>query len=509
MNKLKIVTGALLLSSATFIQNSLGQSKADRLDSLFSVLTTSGGLNGNFIVAEEGKIILEKTIGYSDFSTKTKNNQDTKFQIGSVSKVFTAVSVLQLQENGFINVNDFFVKYFPEFPYKDVTIHQLLTHSSGIPEKEELFLTEINSNPLRQFTNKDIIPALIKHKKAIKPGSAWHYNNMGYALLSMLVEKVSGESFSKYLHKHIFTPSNMSSSYLLGHQGNIKGLATGYSIKSHYIGDRVSVDKNFRVRPWTYNMRGFVGCTNIVSTAKDLLKFDIALRNNKLLKASTTNQMYTPSKLRDGSNLESGGEFGPAEYGIGWFLPKLFTKGQIVMHNGMEPGFFSIFVRDLTNNRTIIFLDNAESRSFGRSFQETFNLLTESKHFAVQKDKKSLFLEYIQNLYKKGPTESATIFNINKSDTTNFCAEERELNDFGLELLDDKHYQNALEALKLCTLLFPESSNAYDSYGKALLQSGSKKLAELMYKKSLAMNPGNEEAKSILKSIASDDTPKN
>ncbi len=474
-----------------------------QLDSLFTKMGRQHILNGNVLIAEKGKIVFQRSLGYADLEQQKKNTGDSRFQIGSVSKTFTAVAILQLEEQGKLKLADHLVCYFPDFPYPDVTIYELLAHTSGIPDKEELFIPIIEREPDHVFTNKDIIPAMKALNKpvAFTPGSQWRYCNMGYALLASLVEKVSRMSFGNYLKQHIFLPAGMEHSYLLLSGKTSAEEVKGYLVRAHYLGDMEPIENSKKVHPWSYNMREFVGCTNIVSTTHDLLNFDIALTENKLLKPETLAKMQNPSELSNGRPTVADGEFGKAAYGLGWFVLEDSSAGKIVMHTGREPGFFTFLLRDLSHQRTIIILDNMESPGFGRACKESFNILSQTDYFPEMKHKESLFLAYAKKLYSEGPDEAITLFNLLKSDTAHYYADERELNDLGLELLNDKHYKSALEALKLCTILYPESWNTYDSYGKALLQNGKKPEAILMYNKSVKMNPQNEPGKKILKQL--------
>ncbi|RFM32294.1 serine hydrolase domain-containing protein [Chitinophaga silvisoli] len=423
------------------------------------------------LVAEKGKVIVRQ------------QSDTVAFQLGSVSKTFTAVAVLQLEEKGKIHLNDPLVKYFSAFPYPDITIYHLLTHTSGLPDKEEIFLPYLAQHPDTVFTNKDIIPAL-KKPLAFTPGTAWRYNNIGFALLASLVEKVSGQPFAKYMQQHVFQPAGMQHTYLLGDKN--PGMVTGYLVRAHYSGELQPIDSSKRLRPWTYNMRKLYGPTNVISTPLDLLHYHLS----KLLKPASIHKMLSPAHLANGSRIETDGEFGKGSYGLGWFIQ---SDTNIVMHTGREPGFFTFYCRDLAHDKTIIILDNTESPGFG-SVVRRYLGMPEPVY------KKSLFLPYAKILLAKGPDAAITFFNQYKSDSTYFT-NEMELNELGLELLDDHHETAALEALKLCTILYPDSWNTYDSYGKALLQSGQKKEAILMYEKSVKMNPQNEPAKKILATI--------
>lgn len=473
-----------------------------KLDSLVSVLDSGHTFNGNVLIAENGKIIYQRYAGFSSLKPNVLNKSASTFQIGSVSKTFTAVAVMQLAEKSLVNIDSPVTRYLPAFPYAAVTIYQLLTHTSGLPDKEELFFPLIEKHQDTAFSNKDIIPAMIALNKplAFTPGAKWRYCNIGYAVLAMVVEKASGQSFGSYLLQHIFKPAGMDQTYLLGHAKRANE-ATGYLVRAHYLGDLETIDTSRKVRPWAVNMRGLEGPTNIVSTTGDLLKYDIALRSNKLLKAATMKSMYTPGRLKDGTVVAAGGEFGDAGYGLGWFIQADTSAGRIVMHTGREPGFFSFFLCDLSHDRTIILLDNAESAGFGLACKESFNIISGLHYFSQPHFKQSLFLPYARALYSQGIDEATTLFNRLKSDTANYFADERELNELGLELLKDGHTVAALEALKLCSLLYPGSWNTYDSYGKALLQAGKKELAIAMYEKSLQMNPLNDPARQILRKI--------
>ncbi|WP_343674287.1 serine hydrolase domain-containing protein [Chitinophaga sp.] len=440
---------------------------------LLLLICLAGNITAQTIlVAEHGKVTV-------------KQHSDTAaFQIGSVSKTFTAVAVLQLEEKGKIHLNDPLVKYFPSFPYPDITIYHLLTHTSGLPDKEEIFLPLLENHPDTVFTNNDIIPAL-KKPLAFAPGSEWRYNNIGFALLALLVEKVSGQPFAVHMQQHVFRPAGMHHSYLLGDKN--PGMVTGYLPRTHYSDELQPIDSSKRLRPWTYNMRRLSGPTNVITTPQDLLNYDL----HKLLKPATIHKMLSPAHLANGNKIETKGEFGEATYGLGWFLQ---NDTNVIMHSGKEPGFFSFYYRDLAHDKTIIILDNTETPNFGSTIRHYLNI-PEPVY------KKSLFLPYVKTLLAQGPDAAITFFNQFKSDTTYFSSEP-ELNELGLELLDNHHVPEALEALKLCTILYPGSWNTYDSYGKALLRSGQQAAAILMYKKSVEMNPQNEPAKKILAALS-------
>ncbi|KAA9346784.1 serine hydrolase domain-containing protein [Larkinella humicola] len=497
-----------LLILAFVAQPFLSHAQASRaLDSLFHALDTAHVFNGNVLIREKGQTIYQRSVGLSDLKTRKKHSLHSAFQIGSISKTFTAVAVMQLIQQHKLGLRDSYQKYFPDFPFAQIHIDHLLSHTSGLPDKEELFFPLIDQDSTRQISNHDIIPALKQWKKelAFLPGSKWRYCNIGYALLATLVEKISGERFGDYLTRHIFRPAGMHHSYLLGNLPGDTHSVTGYLVRHHYLNDMESIGSSQKVRRWTFNLRGLYGPTNIVSTTGDLATYATALDEHKVLSKDMLDLAFTPYRLTDGTSAAPGGEFGAANYGLGWFLPTNTQLGRIVMHTGREPGFFTFFWHDLTHHRTIILLDNAESTGFGTACKQTINLAYQTPFFGTeQPGKRSLFLPYVRTLLKEGPDAAATLFNQLKADTAHYFTDERELNELGLELLADHHDTVALEALKLATLLYPQSWNTYDSYGKALLQSGRRKEAIAMYRQSVLMFPGNLPGQKILNELTKD-----
>ncbi|WP_020599848.1 serine hydrolase domain-containing protein [Spirosoma panaciterrae] len=502
------ITYYFLLITAWLVRPILSNAQASKaLDSLFYRLDTAHAFNGNVLIQEEGLTTYQHAVGLANLKTAKKHSVQSAFQIGSISKTFTAVAVLQLIQQHKLDLHERYQTYFPDFPYPQVRIDHLLSHTSGLPDKEELFFPLLDQDSTRQVSNQDIIPALKQSNKvlAFLPGSQWRYCNIGYALLATLVEKISGERFGDYLAQHIFRPAGMHHSYLLGSRSDDTNYATGYLVRHHYLGDMEPISSSRKVRRWTYNLRGLYGPTNIISTTSDLASYATALDQHKLLKKGMQDLAFAPYQLTDGTLAAPGGEFGAANYGLGWFLPRDTQLGRIVMHTGREPGFFTFFWHDLTHHRTIILLDNAESIGFGSACKQTVNLAYQTSFFSADlPGKQSLFLPYVRTLLKEGPDAAATLFNQLKVDTAHYFADERELNELGLELLADHHDAAALEVLKLATFLYPQSWNTYDSYGKALLQTGRRKEAIAMYRQSVQMFPGNLPGRKILQELTND-----
>ncbi len=205
-----LIIGIFFLSYTVAGQNTLPK----QTDSLFQALYKYGQFNGNVLIAGKGKVIYKRSFGFSDINNKILNSDSSAFTLGSVSKTLTSAAILQLKEKGKLKLNDSFTKHFPGFPYPEITIRNLLTHTSGLPDYE-LYEDEMKKNPAKIFTIHDILPSLQTWKKPLyfKPGEKWQYANTNFCLLALLVEKISGMTFQQYMDKFIFKPAKMHSTY--------------------------------------------------------------------------------------------------------------------------------------------------------------------------------------------------------------------------------------------------------------------------------------------------------
>ncbi len=204
----------LALLSAFFIIPVFAQSNKEKLDELFNTVSNSQRMNFNgiVIVAENQTIIYQNTKGYSDISKQKSITAATNFSLASLSKIFTAIAVMQLQQNGKIDLNDALIKYLPDFPFPEITIKQIVSHTSGLPEMDIFRLYHLPGK--KPLTNQDIIPALKNTTLLSKPGSEWHYSSIGFGLLALLVEKLSHQSFGEYIRENICKPAGLNNTYV-------------------------------------------------------------------------------------------------------------------------------------------------------------------------------------------------------------------------------------------------------------------------------------------------------
>ncbi|CAN5214991.1 serine hydrolase domain-containing protein [soil metagenome] len=298
------------------------------------------GFNGAILIAKKGNIIFEKYNGFEDIRKKYKTiDEHSKFHLASLSKTFTAMAVLKLQEQGKLNINDTLNKYFPAFPYPNITVKMLLTHRSGMPNYV-YFMEKLGWDKHQYLKNEDVLDYLIKFKPPYTsiPGKHFTYCNTNYILLSLIIEKASEERYADYLQKTFFTPLQMNDTYVFSLADTLTAMPS-YNVKG--IQERL-----------TY-LDGGTGDKNIYSTVRDILKWDQALYSGQLFHQSTLDSAFTPY-----SNEKPGIK----NYGLGWRM-NIYPNGKkIVFHTGWWHGNNSILIRLMADSATIIVVANKYNR---------------------------------------------------------------------------------------------------------------------------------------------------
>lgn len=485
---------ALLFCATFYNSNTFAQTISEQLDIFFT--SPQYSVNGNVLVAENGKVIYRKSFGLADAKNKLPNTENSRFEIASITKTFTSTAILQLKDKGKLNLDKPFVKYFPDFPYPEITIRHLLSHTSGLPDLQ-IFEELVKKNPNKIFTIADIIPAFKSWKQplAFKAGENWSYSNSGYCLLALLVEKLSGLKFEDYVRQHIFEPAKMSDSYF--ETDELKNTDTNKAKNQRYPQLYAKELQAVQIPKWN----SFTGNGGIVSTTNDLLKFDQTLYSGKLLKQATLDEAFMPMKLTNGKNAKTD-SIDDALYGLGWFIFEDESAGKIVWHGGGRPGVVTVFLRNITKKQTVVVFDNSFNRATYRLGANAMNILN-SKPIVTRK--KSLVHDYGITLVENGTDEAFSKLVGLKSNTATYYLDEGEMNDLAYQLLYEatfaKHDELALEVAKLNAVFFPDSFNVYDTYGEILAKTGKKDAAILMYKKSIALNPKNEAGKKALEEL--------
>ncbi len=322
--------------------------------------------NGNILMAEKGKVIYQKSFGMADFNIKRPLNDSCVFELASVSKQFTAMGILTLEKQGKLDLNDSLRKYFPELPYTNITIHHLLTHTSGLPDYGEIMESKWNHQEIA--FNNDMIDCLAKEKPPVhfESGTKWEYCNTAYAILASIIEKVSGLTFKDFMAKFLFEPLQMNHSrvYNTRRSGeNIENYAFGF-VWSDSL-NRFILPDSLPEYDYVYYLDGIQGDGIINSTTGDLLKWDRFMADQTLHGDTMLKKILFPYVLCDSTfNAIFSNYFVTSmiHYGYGVFIGENHF-GKFVSHSGGWPGYITELVRYIDNDITIIILSNNESHA--------------------------------------------------------------------------------------------------------------------------------------------------
>lgn len=299
--------------------------------------------NGAFLVAKNGQVIYEKYHGFSDISKKQGLTDRDAFHIASVSKTFTAMSVMKLVEEGRLQLSDTLGKFFPNFPYEGITVKMLLSHRSGLPNYA-YYLEKIKWDKRIRVTNEDILKTLYEYKPALDfiSGRRFAYCNTNFALLALIIERVTGIPYHDFVKQNIFVPLGMNDTYV-------------YTLADSA---RAMPSYEYNGRKWGFDYLDLVyGDKNIYSTVRDLLKWDQALYGNKLFKQSTLDSAFAPYSFE---------KPGIRNYGLGWRMFVYPTGKKIIYHNGWWHGNNSVLTRLTQDSATIIVLGNKRNNNIYR-----------------------------------------------------------------------------------------------------------------------------------------------
>lgn len=309
--------------------------------SFYDLYLKPSGFNGAMLVAKNGQVVFEKYCGFKHLnSQKDSIDANTSFHLASVSKTFTGMAVLKLWEEGKLDINNEVSAYLAGFNYPGVTVKTLLNHRSGLPNYVHV-MEEKGWDRKVPVTNEDVLNFLVTRKDELmvgRPDRSFTYCNTNYALLALIIEKVSGKKYGDYLKETFFTPLGMENTFVFQ-----PGMET--SVLPSY---------NWRNQPEAFTYLDQVyGDKNIYSTPRDMLKWDIGLTYGKLFKQSTLDSAYTGY-----SNEKPGVK----NYGLGWRLYLYPDNRKIVYHNGWWHGNNTVFTRLVQDSATVIILGNKYNR---------------------------------------------------------------------------------------------------------------------------------------------------
>lgn len=347
---LKFLIALLLIFQTAFSQN-----LEAKIDSLILTKFKSENPGGVFLAVKKGKVVYRKAFGMANLELNVKMKPEFVFEIGSMTKQFTAVSVLILAEQGKLKLDDELTKFIPDYPTNGnkVTIHHLLTHTSGI--KDFTSMKSIKNIAREDLSPKELIDFFKKEPNDFNPGEQYKYCNSGYILLGYIIEIVSGKTYREFVSENIFKKTGMENTYYASHDQIIKNRVSGYREKEGFV------NANYI----SFSIPYASGA--IMSNVDDLLKWQNAINTNLLLNASFTEKVFTNYHLNNGENID---------YGYGWHLEKVKNK-TIREHGGSIFGFKSMGVYDPEEEIYVVGLSNCECNSPTAIVKNIASLLSE------------------------------------------------------------------------------------------------------------------------------------
>jgi CubicO group peptidase (beta-lactamase class C family) len=472
----KTILWIVMLIILSFQHTTFAQDKAEKIDKLVSLYAEDGYLNGAVLVADNGKIIYQKAFGLANLEWEIPNQVDCKFEIYSLSKQFTTMLIMKLIEAGKIKLDACITNYLPYYR-KDtgdkITIHHLLTHSHGIAPPDW------NKIPHSQHYNLDeFVKTYLSGDLMFEPGTDFHYgySGRGYIICAAIIEQVTGKTYQEILKEKILDPLSMKNTDLYQNRHVLKKRASTYRKDKNGYTKRISRDPSQQV-----------GASSMYSTLEDLYLWDQALYSDRLLSKESKEMMFKPHIPASGQH-----------YGYGWRVTELSigdTKKKIVWHSG---GGISLIFRSIEDGHLIILLNNTyvmEKRL--EICHQIINILYGQPYTLPKKSIAAILMKAIFNTGIEQAIQLYHDLKANHSQDYNFS--EKELDLLGHELLYLNEVSAAIEIFKLNIEAFPESSEAFYSLGKAYMENDYKTLAIKNLKKSLELNPRNENAKQILK----------
>ncbi len=471
----------LLLASAIFLAvgpTVYAADKAEQIESLMRYCHENAMFNGVVLVKEEGRTIYEKAWGQADLRDGRALDVDSAFYLASVSKQFAAMAAMLLVEQGKLRYDTKLSELFPEFPdyAAEVTVHHLLTHTSGVPDHFRV-LGEVPDD----LTNEQVLEALVAVPELdFEPGSRYSYSNGGYVLLSMIAARASGRPYHQFMAEEVFEPLGMDRTLVYdASKPKIENRAAGFTPAGELDDYRILT----------------TGAGGMYSTVGDLSIWDDALYSGRLVESETLERAFSVTALSDGEQ---------SDYGYGWRI--LETDGRkVVAHTGGLGGYRTFIGRDLERRNTVILLTNmGDTMNFGQ-LRDAITAILEGDEPAMPQIP---MVTHLAKLVDQHGLAAALVAHdeICASSQDRYDCGEAQLNVLGYRFLARGEVDTAIVFFKKNVEAYPEAFNVYDSLGEAYMAKSMKREAIVNYARSLVINPDNENAIRMLERLRNMET---
>jgi CubicO group peptidase (beta-lactamase class C family) len=429
--------------------------KKTTIENLARAAYEKGSFNGAWLYAENGEIVSKGALGFRDAEDKLPMTEDSIFEMASVTKMFTGTAVMLLVREGKLSLDEEYTELFPEYPYKGVTIRHLLTHTSGMPDFDvEDLVGPVLEKENRIPENGEIIRLIREtgEDPACAPGEVFEYSDVNYMLLANAVEKVSGMKFEDFMKKNVFETAGMKDSgiYHTRRDGRPSDRFTRNMVLE-VDGSYVPSDVSALTAKYVVGSDGMNGCDYLYTTVFDMLAWDRALREEKVLTLEEQRLMYAPMPLTGGGI--AGADEEDDGYGFGWGFKTESGLGLVARHSGGMPGLGTWFERFVDADKVIVTMtcrDFADVRAY-LGFEQGLE--------AIARDKEPEPVITIEDIAIKDP---------DKSKWESFCGkyEHPERSDFIVDevfMKDGELWANAIddEGHALSFRLYPIGENEF------------------------------------------------
>ena len=442
------------------------------------------GFSGTVLVELDGKNIISKGYGFRNLELKERNTTNTIYDIGSLTKQFTASAILKLEMQGKLKTSDTITRYFQNVPADkaSITIHDLLRHQSGLPSGV--------GNDYDSISDADFIETVMKAPLQFPIGTDFLYSNVGYSLLALIIEKVSAQTYEQYLYENLWKLAGMETTGYSRPRFNTDLIAIGYRRYDSVWGKPTS--KNWNGNEPYLNLKGNGG---ILSTTEDLYKWNKALTTDNILSKEAKEKLYHP-KIRANENEK-------AYYAYGWDVSKTDRNTIRVWHNGANNIFYADFMRFIDEKTTLIMMSNKSNPGIDNLNFELSKIIFEKNYkpiipVADNETNQKFSQEIIEIVLSKGLEEAKLKYKSRPSETNIL---EYDLINKGYELLSQNKYDDAIGIFTMNSIAYPKSFYAFESLGEAYMNKGDKVSAIKNYEKSLQLDPTNENAEDMIKKL--------
>lgn len=474
--------GVIFLFLSVFYFTGSAQLSKEKIQQVDALLRSYGAVkqfNGNVLVVQKGKPVFSKSYGYADFEWSIPNDKDTKFRIGSITKQFTAMLIMQLKQQGKLHLDSTVTTYLPWYRKEtgdSITIRHLLMHTSGLKNYTE----RPDFRYTLAFSNLDPKAFAEKYCQAdleFKPGTKFKYCNTDYYLLGLIVEAISGKTYAQALQEMILDKAGMKHTGMDSIASLLPKRAKGYEYGFYGYENAIPIN----MASSTY------AAGAIYSTAGDLMRWQKALEGTLLLNEENKKVYFTP---------------GQGNYALGLYVNKTKDGKTVIGHPGSINGFAAFMIRFVEDSIVIILLDNTAAVRRVNLDNISLGIYSIMMGIPPEAPRTPVAVPLTETYLHKGVEAMTARYQAIKLDTSYDVSKANTyLNNFGYDLLTKRRVKESLMVLKLAAQEFPESANTLDSYAEALLANGQYKPAMEYYERVLKLEPGNKNASDQLEKI--------